>query len=236
MIAVSTILQTEGVWVRYGNVRALNEVAVRVDQGQIHGIIGPNGAGKSTLMSVLSGAQRPTGGRVLFDGQDITGRPVRWRRRRGISRSFQRTSIFPAMTVGEQLALVSCDDSAHIRVVADAFGLAGLLDRRADTISYGDQRRVDIALAVVGRSRLLLLDEPAAGLTAQETADLFGHVTALARDEGLSALIVEHDVEAVFGSCDIVTVLDLGEVVMSDEPATVRTDVRVIRAYLGTAA
>jgi branched-chain amino acid transport system ATP-binding protein len=233
---MATILTAAGVCVRYGSITALTDVAIDVDEGQVHGVIGPNGAGKSTLMNVLSGAQRPSRGQVSYQGRDITRRPVRWRRRHGISRSFQRTSIFAAMTVREQLALASRDDIAHVRLVAGAFGLTGLLDRRADAISYGDQRRVDIALAAVGKSRLLLLDEPAAGLTAQETADLFGHVTSLVREEGLAALIVEHDVEAVFGSCDVVTVLDLGTVLMSGGPAAVRTDDRVIRAYLGTAA
>jgi branched-chain amino acid transport system ATP-binding protein len=230
------ILQTHGVSVRYGNVTALAEVSISVEEGHVHGVIGPNGAGKSTMMNVLSGAQRVNRGQILLDGHDITARAVRWRRRRGISRSFQRTSIFPAMTVREQLSLASRDDTAQVRLVASAFGLSGLLDCRADTISYGDQRRVDIALAVVGKSRLLLLDEPAAGLTAQETADLFGHVASLAREEGLTALIVEHDVDAVFGSCDVVTVLDLGAVLISDVPDVVRTDLRVIKAYLGTAA
>lgn len=229
------ILQTHGVSVRYGDVRALTDVSLSVEEGHVHGVIGPNGAGKSTMMNVLSGAQRASQGRVLFEGYDITSRAVRWRRRRGISRSFQRTSIFPGMTVREQLALASRDDTAHMGLVAGAFGLSGLLDRRADTLAYGDQRRVDIALAAVGKSKLLLLDEPAAGLTAQETADLFGHVCALAREEGLTALIVEHDVEAVFGSCDIVTVLDLGAVLTSGAPDVVRTDPHVIKAYLGTA-
>ena len=230
------ILQTQDVSVRYGNVKALTSVTISVEEGHVHGIIGPNGAGKSTMMNALSGAHRPTEGTVTFDGEDITARPVRWRRRHGISRSFQRTSIFPAMTVREQLGLASRDDAHQIALVADAFGLTPMLDIRADTISYGDQRRVDIALAVVGKARLLLLDEPAAGLTAQETADLFGHVSELARQEGLTALIVEHDVDAVFGSCDVVTVLDLGTVLMSDVPSVVRSDVRVIKAYLGTAA
>jgi len=229
------ILQTHGVSVRYGDVRALTDVSLSVQEGHVHGVIGPNGAGKSTMMNVLSGAQRASQGRVMFDGHDITSRAVRWRRRHGISRSFQRTSIFPGMTVREQLALASRDDTVQMRLVAGAFGLSGLLDRQADTLAYGDQRRVDIALAAVGKSRLLLLDEPAAGLTAQETADLFGHVCALAREEGLTALIVEHDVEAVFGSCDVVTVLDLGEVLTSGAPDAVRTDPDVIKAYLGTA-
>ncbi|MGW1025667.1 ABC transporter ATP-binding protein [Streptomyces sp. NPDC002577] len=230
------MLSTDGVRVQYGSLVALSDVTMDVAEGTVHGVIGPNGAGKSTLMNVLSGAQRPKQGTVLLDGQDITRRSVQWRRRQGLSRSFQRTSIFPALTVRDQLGLVARGDHAHVAHVAQIFGLKHLLDSRADTIAYGDQRRVDIALAVVGQARLLLLDEPAAGLTVQETADLFGHVAELVRQEGLTAVIVEHDVDAVFRTCDTVTVLDLGSVLMTDEPAVVRADTRVIQAYLGTAA
>jgi len=230
------MLSTEGIGVSFGSVVALDEVTINVAQGNIHGVIGPNGAGKSTLMNVLSGATRPKQGKVLLDGKDISARPVRWRRRHGLSRSFQRTSIFPALTVREQLRLAARGDLAEVAQVARTFGLEAVLDVRADTTSYGDQRRVDIALAAAGTARILLLDEPAAGLTSQETADLFGHVATLVRDEGLTALIVEHDVDAVFGSCDVVTVLDLGRVLMTGTPAAVRADPRVITAYLGTAA
>jgi branched-chain amino acid transport system ATP-binding protein len=230
------MLSTESVRVSYGSVVALDDVTIEVARGSIHGIIGPNGAGKSTLMNVLSGAARPKQGKILLDGQDISGKPVRWRRRHGLSRSFQRTSIFPGLTVREQLLLAARGDNAQVARIARVFGLDDVLDVRADTTSYGDQRRVDIALAAAGTARVLLLDEPAAGLTNQETADLFGHVTSLVRDEGLTALIVEHDVDAVFSSCDVVTVLDLGKVLMTGTPAQVRADQRVITAYLGTAA
>lgn len=230
------MLSTEHVRVSYGNVVALNDVTIDVAQGSVHGVIGPNGAGKSTLMNVLSGATRPRNGKIMLDGQDISAKPVRWRRHRGLSRSFQRTSIFPGLTVREQLQLAARGDGAQIARIAGVFGLEDVLDVRADATSYGDQRRVDIALAAAGKARVLLLDEPAAGLTNQETADLFGHVASLVRDEGLTALIVEHDVDAVFASCDVVTVLDLGEVLMTGTPAEVRADQRVITAYLGTAA
>ena len=230
------MLSTEHVRVSYGNVVALNDVTIDVAPGSLHGVIGPNGAGKSTLMNVLSGATRPRQGKIMLDGQDISAKPVRWRRRRGLSRSFQRTSIFPGLTVREQLQLAARGDNAQIARIAGVFGLEDVLDVRADATSYGDQRRVDIALAAAGTAQVLLLDEPAAGLTNQETADLFGHVASLVRDEGLTALIVEHDVDAVFGSCDVVTVLDLGQVLMTGTPAEVRADQRVITAYLGTAA
>ncbi|HEX3956336.1 MAG TPA: ABC transporter ATP-binding protein [Trebonia sp.] len=230
------MLSTESVRVSYGSVVALDDVTLEVAPGSIHGVIGPNGAGKSTLMNVLSGAARPRQGRILLEGLDISGKSIRWRRRHGLSRSFQRTSIFPGLTIREQLGLAARGDDAQIARIARVFGLDEVLDARADTTSYGDQRRVDIALAAVGRAKVLLLDEPAAGLTGQETADLFRHVASLVRDEGLTALIVEHDVDAIFSSCDIVTVLDLGRVLMTGTPAVVRADPRVITAYLGTAA
>lgn len=230
------LLSINDVTVSYGSLVALEGVTIEVCEGTIHGVIGPNGAGKSTLMDVLSGARRPRRGSVVLDGENITTRSVRWRRNKGLSRSFQRTSIFPALTVGEQLDLVARGERAQVQNVARAFGLDEMLEARADSISYGDQRRVDIALAIVGNARLLLLDEPAAGLTVQETADLFGHVDELVRKQGLTALVVEHDVDAVFRTCDVVTVLDLGKVVITDTPEPVRADPRVIAAYLGTAA
>lgn len=230
------MLSTEALGKSYGNVVALDGVSLKVELGTVHGVIGPNGAGKTTLMSLLSGDQRPSHGRVLLDGVDITRRSIQWRRRNGLSRSFQRTSIFPGLTLREQMMLVARSDAAQVGRVAATFGLSGMLDRRADSISYGDQRRVDIGLAVLGEARVLLLDEPAAGLTVQETADLFGHVTDLVRSDGLTALIVEHDVDAVFGSCDVVTVLDLGRLLTTGTPTEVRRDPRVVSAYLGTAA
>jgi branched-chain amino acid transport system ATP-binding protein len=230
------LLSAEGVRVQYGSLVALADVTFSVAEGSVHGVIGPNGAGKSTLMNVLSGAHRVKTGRVRLDGRDIGRKSVPWRRRHGLSRSFQRTSIFPALTIREQLELVARGDERQAERVASVFALSRLLDHRADAISYGDQRRVDIALACVGPARVLLLDEPAAGLTAQETADVFGHVVDLVREEGMTALVVEHDVDAVFAACDLVTVLDLGAVVLTDTPAVVRRDERVILAYLGSAA
>lgn len=230
------MLSTEDLRVTYGSLAALAGVTLAIEPGTVHGVIGPNGAGKSTLMGALSGAERPSAGVVRLEGEEITARSVRWRRRHGISRSFQRTSIFPALTVREQLRLVARRDDTQVQRVARLFELTHLLDHRADTISYGDQRRVDIALAVLGDVRVLLLDEPAAGLTVQETADLFGHVTEFVRSDGLTAVIVEHDVDAVFGNCDTVSVLDLGSLIITDRPNVVRRDPRVITAYLGSAA
>ncbi|WNI18749.1 ABC transporter ATP-binding protein [Actinacidiphila sp. ITFR-21] len=231
------MLRTENLSVSFGKVAALKNVTVQIESATVQGVIGPNGAGKSTLMDALSGRVKATTGHVYLDDADITTRSVTWRRRQGISRSFQRTSIFPTQTVREQLELVAGRSKAtDATEIADALGLGEVLDRVAGEIAYGDQRRVDIALALVGNPTLLLLDEPGAGLSAAETLSLFEHVAALVKDRGVTAAIVEHDVDAVFATCDTVTVLDLGTVLASGKPEDVRRDDRVITAYLGSAA
>ncbi len=232
------MLRVEDLCLYYGNLRALDGVDFHLSKGgRIHGIIGPNGAGKSTLMDVISGRRRATHGRVRFRGQDVGAYSPAARRRLGISRSFQRTSIFPTLTVIEQLELVAArvggDD---IETVIAALELSRVRNERAETIAYGDQRRVDVALALLGNPRLLLLDEPAAGLSRTETTALFEHVAALVRERDVAAMIVEHDVEAVFRFCDDITVLDLGRLLMTGKPEAVRRDPKVIAAYLGSGA
>jgi branched-chain amino acid transport system ATP-binding protein len=232
------MLRVEDLSVSYGSVKALANVNIEVAQrGVLHGVIGPNGAGKSTLMDAITGRRKPTGGRVFVDGKDITQRSVAWRRKLGMSRSFQRTSIFPGIRVGEQLELVASQlGESDLPGIVDTLQLGAVYHEMADSIAYGDQRRVDIALALVGKPVLMLLDEPAAGLSTAETVSLFEHLATLVRERGVTAVVVEHDVDAVFRFCDSITALDLGCVLASGTPVAVRSDPRVITAYLGSAS
>jgi branched-chain amino acid transport system ATP-binding protein len=232
-----SIFEGQGLSVRYGAVVALNEVDITLEPGIVHGVIGPNGAGKSTFIDALSGRKRPSSGTVLLDGDDITRRSVRWRRSKGVSRSFQRTSVFGAMTVGEQLEMVARrNEEPDLQGIMEKLGLDEIRGRVCSEIAYGTQRSVDLAIALIGQPRVVLLDEPCAGLVADESVRMLQHVSELCKQRNVAALLVEHDVEGVFRTCDVITVLDLGKVLASGSPAEVRADENVIRAYLGSAA
>jgi branched-chain amino acid transport system ATP-binding protein len=232
------MLEIANLSVSYGRVRALDGVTLAFQgAGALHGVIGPNGAGKSTLLDAVTGRRAPTSGAVRYRGEDITRRSVAWRRRRGMARSFQRTSIFQDLTVREQLTLVARHlGDRRVGDVVETMNLGDCLDEKAGQIAYGVQRRVDVALALIGRPQIMLLDEPGAGLSAEETLNLFQHLRDLVRDRGMAAVVVEHDVDAVFACCDVVTVLDLGRHLATGAPAAIRADARVIAAYLGSAA
>ena len=235
------VLQAEDVAIHYGGVKALDGVALTLEKGQIRGLIGPNGAGKSTVIDAITGRRRLTRGKVLLDGEDVTALGAVERRRRGLSRSFQRTSIFTGMTVRRQVELAShqmgmADSDADADAVLQELDLARLSEMIAEDLGYGEQRRLDLALALVGRPKLLLLDEPMAGLSAKESHDLARHLKALTSRWDVSVLLVEHDMDVVFGISDAVTVFELGRVIASGDPATVRADARVREAYLGSAA
>jgi branched-chain amino acid transport system ATP-binding protein len=232
------MLKTEKLSVSYGPLQALSELDLEIEgDGVLHGVIGPNGAGKSTLLDAVCGRRRPTAGTVRYRGQDITRRSVAWRRRHGMARSFQGTSIFQDLTVYEQLRLVAQHlGDRRLDDVIQVMDLADYLDEKAGRIAYGVQRRVDVALALIGRPHLLLMDEPGAGLSSVETLRLFQHLRDLVRERKIAAVAVEHDVDAVFACCDKVTVLDLGRHLATGTPAEIRADRRVVAAYLGSAA
>ncbi|MGN6768428.1 MAG: ABC transporter ATP-binding protein [Rhizobiaceae bacterium] len=221
---------------RYGGFRALENVSIALESGEIRGLIGPNGAGKSTLMDALCGRGGGiTTGTVRCGGHDISALSERARRRAGLARSFQKTNIFLDLTVREQVGLAGAKaEHDNGEEVMEALGLAAYADRRAADISYGDQRRLDLALALVGRPSVLLLDEPAAGLSIGESIALARLLKELATSWGVTVLIVEHDMDVIFSISDRITVLHLGKILADGPGEEIRANPEVVRAYLGT--
>lgn len=232
-----SIFEAHGVSVRYGAVKALTDVDIALEPGLVHGVIGPNGAGKSTFIDGLSGRRGVSSGTVHFEGDDITRKSPRWRRHAGIARSFQRTSVFPAMTVGAQLEMVAHKTGeSDLGGIVDVLGLRPVMGKICSEVAYGTQRSVDLAIALVGNPKVVLLDEPCAGLVHNESVRMLEHVRQICQERDVAGLLVEHDVEGVFRTCDRITVLNLGEVLASGDPAEVRGNPDVINAYLGSAA
>jgi branched-chain amino acid transport system ATP-binding protein len=234
---MSFAIEGKGLTRRFGGFTALHGVDLAVQRGEIRGLIGPNGAGKSTLIDVLSGRAPDRVGRVLLNGEDISLLSPQERRRKGLARSFQRTNIFPELTVAQQLDVASwAVNAVDVGEILAALNLAALSDMPAAAISYGDQRRLDLALALVGRPRVLLLDEPAAGLTMEESLALAAILRDLATRWGVTVLLVEHDMQVVFSVCDRISVLHLGRALAEGTVDEVRANKRVIDAYLGSQA
>jgi branched-chain amino acid transport system ATP-binding protein len=235
------VLDVSDVAIHYGGVKAVDGVDLQLQPGQIRGLIGPNGAGKSTVIDAITGRRGLTRGSVMLRGEDVSALDVEKRRRRGLSRSFQRTSIFVQMPVRKQVVLASQQMSRHgaerdADEILSELALLDFAEVTAADLGYGEQRRLDLALALVGQPVVLLLDEPMAGLSTQESRDLASHLQALAQRRQVSVLLVEHDMDIVFSICDAVTVFELGRVIASGAPAEVRADARVRKAYLGSSA
>jgi branched-chain amino acid transport system ATP-binding protein len=242
------LLVVEGLSKRFGGIVAADAITLDVNIGELHAVIGPNGAGTTTLISQLTGELSPDAGSIRFAGRDIIALPAYRRSRLGLARSFQVTSLFPEFTVLDNVALAVQAHAGHsfhfwrdarreeslrapARATIACFGLTGRADVPVSQLSHGERRQLEIAIALATKPRLLLLDEPMAGMGPDESAGMIATLRALKRE--VTVLLVEHDMDAVFALADRITVLVYGRVIASGAPETIRADPQVRRAYLG---
>ncbi|MDO9414183.1 MAG: ABC transporter ATP-binding protein [Pseudolabrys sp.] len=244
------ILQVENLQKRFGGIIATDDLSLNVAAGELHAIIGPNGAGKTTLIAQLSGQFKPDSGRIYFAGDDITALAPYKRSSLGLARSFQITSLFLDLSVLDNVALAVQAHAGHsfhfwknarkedalripARAALERAGLIGRADWPAAALSHGEHRQLELAMALAGEPRMLLLDEPMAGLGPEESARMVAMLRALKAE--LTILLVEHDMEAVFALADRITVLVYGRVIASGTPNEIRANAQVREAYLGEA-
>jgi branched-chain amino acid transport system ATP-binding protein len=242
------LLKVEGLTKRFGGVVASDNVVLDVAPGELHAIIGPNGAGKTTLIGQLTGEIVPDAGRVHFEGRDITALPVYDRSLIGLARSFQITSLFPNFTALQNVALAVQAHAGHsfhfwrdartetalrepARAALERVGIGHRADAVVARMSHGEHRQIELAMALATKPRMLLLDEPMAGLGSDESARMVRTLRELKRE--VTILLIEHDMEAVFALADRITVLVYGRVIASGDPASIRANAEVRQAYLG---
>ena len=243
------LVRTERLTKSFGALTAVNEVSIEVEQGSLHSVIGPNGAGKTTFFNLLTGQHTPSSGRIIFDGRDIAGTPPHGIAHLGISRSFQRTSIFPTLSIVDNVWLAAFarheswrglawrradrypEVTRRALVVLEEVGLGGKAGQSARDISHGEQRQLELAIALAAAPRLLLLDEPAAGLSPDETQRM---VELVRRLKGrYTIILIEHKIDVVMTMSDRISVMHFGSVIAEGTPLEIQRNPEVRRAYLG---
>jgi branched-chain amino acid transport system ATP-binding protein len=247
----TALLEVRGVSKSFGALAALSDVSLSVRAGEVFSVIGPNGAGKSTLFNVIAGLHVPSAGRIVLGGLEITGLAPEVINRRGLAKTFQITNIFPGISVDDNVRVAAQSRSSvsgrlpslwrrpdvdgPIMELLGAVGLAERRHERAQNLSHGEQRYLEICLALATAPTLLLLDEPTAGMTPGETKEATALIRRIAASRGLTVLLIEHDMSVVMGISDRVAVLHFGEKIAEGPPEAIRNDPRVIDAYLGGA-
>ena len=248
-----SLLRVESVSKKFGSLIAVNDVSMIVEPGELRAVIGPNGAGKTTFFNTISGFLTPSSGKIIFDGEDITSMPPTQRVWRGIARTFQITEVFPELTVRENLRIsvevasgyrltiwqsADADDEVKARVTELLLmgGISDKADRLVGELSHGDQRATEIMMALALNPRLLLLDEPTAGMGDQETYDITQLIRKLHRDKNLTIVLIEHDMRVVFHLADKIMVLAEGNMLAEGTPKEIASNEAVQAAYLGKAA
>jgi branched-chain amino acid transport system ATP-binding protein len=245
---MSALLQVENLAKRFGGIVATDDVVMKIPEGELHAVIGPNGAGKTTLIAQLTGQLMPDSGRIRFGGADITDLPMYQRSILGLARSFQITSLFLDLSVLDNVSLAVQAHAGHsfhfwrdarrqadlrqpARAALERVGLADRANRMAAALSHGEHRQLELAMALAGKPRMLLLDEPMAGLGPEESARMVAMLRELKKQ--YTILLVEHDMEAVFALADRITVLVYGRVIATGTPDEIRSNAQVREAYLG---
>lgn len=251
--AETPILEVRNLTRRFGGLSAVSDLSFRVQPGTIHGLIGPNGAGKTTTFNVISGFYAPTSGQVFYRGEDVSGRKTSALAARGLVRTFQGTTLFHEFSVRDNVRL-GCHKSAQAGFwrrllgldrttetaadekaerLLDFIGLADLADEETVNLSHGHQRMLGLAVALAADPRVILLDEPFTGMNAAETQRMMDLVREV-RNRGVTIMLVEHDMQAVMGLCDVITVMNFGSLLAEGTPEEVRSNPAVIEAYLGS--
>ncbi|MEP9372738.1 ABC transporter ATP-binding protein [Mesorhizobium sp. KR1-2] len=249
------ILEVRSLTRKFGGLTAVNNLSFAVRRNSIHGLIGPNGAGKTTTFSLISGYYSPTSGQILYDGKDVSGLKTSRLAQRGLIRTFQGTTLFQEFSVMDNVR-VGCHRSARAgfvsriigsdapveraadrkaREILDLFDLGALADEPTSSLPHGHQRALGMAVALAADPVVILLDEPFTGMNPEETRRMMEHVRRVRDERDITIMLVEHDMQAVMGLCDRITVMNFGQLLTEGAPEEVRTDPRVIEAYLGRA-